>query len=255
MPEQAILHLVLGDSAGGNLRAAAASFGLQGSVRVFSDDLSHGPLSNTKDRAAYFKTLYETYEQKEDIRISPLEDFTNLSDQAEQAGIREICIWAGENASELTFLKMACHTLRPFQGLVTRVGATGLKSLPYIGPQTPNFLASLFNQREPVDPITRAALSSDFLRLADSDAPLRVWEAGEIVDVSEDYYDGLLLACCQKDWVSAARVVGSAMGRGDEHNLLGDVFLSGRIQHLITQGMIEASGPQTSLRDYVVRRK
>ena len=43
------------------------------------------------------------------------------------------------------------------------------------------------------------------------------------------------------------------MGRGDEHNLLGDVFLSGRLQHLIAEGLIEASGPQASLRDYDVR--
>jgi len=45
------------------------------------------------------------------------------------------------------------------------------------------------------------------------------------------------------------------MGRGDEHNLLNDVFLSGRLQYLIAKGLIEASGPQASLRDYSVRRK
>jgi len=161
----------------------------------------------------------------------------------------------GENASERTFLEMACHGLRLFKGSVTRVGTTGLKSLPYIGPQTPALLASLFDQREAVDTITRAALSSDFLRLRDSGGKLRKWEAGKIVDVAEDYYDHLLLACCPEDWTSAAHVVGTTMGRCDEHNLLGDVFLSGRLQHLIAENAIEASGPQTSLRDYDVRRQ
>jgi hypothetical protein len=138
---------------------------------------------------------------------------------------------------------------------MTRVGKTGLKSPPYIGAQTPALLASLFDHRETVDSMARAALSSDSLRLRDSGATLRKWEAGEIVDVPADYYDSLLLACCSKNWVSAARGVGTVMGRGDENNLLGDVFLSGRLQHLIAVGLIEASGPQASLRDYDVRRK
>ena len=48
---------------------------------------------------------------------------------------------------------------------------------------------------------------------------------------------------------------GTAMGACNAQNLLNDVFLSGRLQHLIACEMIEASGPQTSLRDYVVRRE
>ena len=255
MSQPAYLHLVLGGSAGGCLRAAVATYGLTGRVHVFDDDLSHGPLNDKQARAAYFGALFQNYGQLPEDPFPQLADFDRFSTHLTQDLTPEVCIWAGENASERTFLEMACHGLRLFKGSVIRVGTTGLKSLPYIGPQTPALLASLFDQREAVDPITRAALSSDFLRLRDSGATLRKWEAGKIVDVSEDYYDGLLLACCQKDWVSASRVVGTAMGRCDQHNLLGDVFLSGRLQHLIAENAIEASGPQTSLRDYDVRRQ
>jgi len=253
MSQPAYLHLVLGESAGGCLRAAVATYGLTGRVHVFDDDLSHGPLNDKQARAAYFGALFQNYGQLPEDPFPQLADFDRFSTHLTQDLTPEVCIWAGENASERTFLEMACHGLRLFKGSVTRVGTTGLKSLPYIGPQTPALLASLFDQREAVDPITRAALSSDFLRLRDSGATLRKWEAGKIVDVSEDYYDGLLLACCATNWFCAARVVGTAMGRGDEHNLLSDVFLSGRLQRLIATGLIEASGPQTSLRDYSVR--
>lgn len=253
MSQPAYLHLVLGGSAGGCLRAAVASYGLTGHVHVFDDDLSHGPLNNKQARAAYFRALYQNYGQLPEDPVPSLADFDIPSVHLAQDLSPEVCIWAGENASERTFMEMACHSLRDFRGPVTRVGKTGLKSLPYIGAQTPALLASLFDQRDAIDSMTRAALSSDFLHQRDSGATLRKWEAGKIFDVPADYYDSLLLACCSKDWVSAARVVGTAMGRCDENNLLGDVFLSGRLQHLITEGLTEASGPQASLRDYDVR--
>ena len=255
MSQPAYLHLVLGGSAGGCLRAAVATYGLTGGVHVFDDDLSHGPLNDKQARAAYFEALFQNYGQLPENPVPSLVDFDNLSVQLAKGFTPEVCIWAGENASERTFLEMVCHHLHLFRGSVTRVGTTGLKSLPYIGPQTPALLASLFDQREAVDSITKAALSSDFLSLRGSGATLRKWEAGKIIDVSDNLYDSLLLSCCAKNWTSAARIVGTAMGRCDEHNLLGDVFLSGRLQHLITQGVIEASGPQTSLRDYDVRRR
>ncbi|MBT3143142.1 hypothetical protein DS909_08620 [Phaeobacter gallaeciensis] len=255
MSQHAYRHLVLGGSAGGCLRAAVANCGLMGRVHVFDDDLSHGPLNDKQARAAYFEALFQNYGQLHEGPVPSLVDFDSLSVQLTQDLTPEVCLWAGENASELTFLEMACYGLRLFKGSVTRVGTTGLKSLPYIGPQTPALLASLFDQREAVDPVTRTTLSSDFLRLRNSGATLRKWEAGKIFDVPADYYDSLLLACFSKGWVSAASVVGTAMGRCDEHNLLGDVFLSGRLQYLITKGLIEASGPQASLRDYSVRRK
>ena len=247
------IHLVLGGSAGGCVRAAVVNYGLTGRVHVFDDDLSHGPLNNKQARAAYLRALYQNYGQLPEDPVPSSADFESLSIHLAQDLTPEICIWAGENASERTFLGMACHSLRDFKGTVTRVGASGLRAPPYIAAQTPAFLKSLFDQREEIDPVARSAFSESFLHLRDDGATLRKWEAGKIVDVSEDYYDSLLLTCCQKEWVSAARVVGTAMGRGDEHNLLGDVFLSGRLQHLIAEGLIEASGPQTSLRDYDVR--
>jgi hypothetical protein len=255
MSQPSYLHLVLGGSAGGCVRAAIATYGLTGRVHVVDDDLSHGPLNDGQARAAYFRALYENYGQLPEDCVASTADFDRLSAHLAQDPTSEICIWAGENASERTFLGMACHSLRDFSGSVTRVGRTDLKSMPYIGAQTPALLAGLFDHRETADAMTRAALASDFLRLRDSGAILRKWEAGEIVDVPADYYESLLLTCCSKNWVSAARVVGTAMGRCDENNLLGDVYLSGRLQQLIAKGLVEASGPQANLRDYEVRRR
>ncbi|MEH6835730.1 MULTISPECIES: DUF1835 domain-containing protein [Falsihalocynthiibacter] len=249
------INLVLGGSAGGNLRAAFASHEMTERVHVFDDDLSHGPLNNLEAREAYMKDIYMHYGLVEESPIPCLADLEHLSRQLNLDDTQEVCIWGGDNASERVFLAMACHGLRHFNGSVTRVGSTGLTSMPYIGAQTPDLLASLRDERVTIDPHTRTAQAKTFLHHQNTGGILRRWEANEIVDVAPDYYDTLLTKGCPKDWTSAARVVGTAMGACDEQNLLNDVFLSGRLQHLIACEMIEASGPQTSLRDYVVRRE
>ena len=83
--------------------------------------------------------------------MAPLDDFDNIFEQMEQDGIREVCIWAGDNASEWTFLEMICHSMRLFKGTVKWVGATALAPLPYIGLQTPAAFAALFDERNIVD--------------------------------------------------------------------------------------------------------
>lgn len=255
MNKPARINLVSGGSAGGNLRAAFESHEMTERVHVFDDDLSHGPLSNREARHAYFNELCIHYGPVEDTPVSCFADLEHLSRQLDLNDTQEVCIWAGENASERVFLAMACHGLRHFNGSINRVGSTGLKSPPYIGAQTPDLLAALWDERKTIDPHTRTAQAKAFLHHQNTGGILRRWEANEIVDVAPDYYDTLLTKGCPKDWTSAARVVGTAMGACDEQNLLNDVFLSGRLQHLIACEMIEVSGPQTSLRDYVVRRE
>lgn len=43
------------------------------------------------------------------------------------------------------------------------------------------------------------------------------------------------------------------MGNCDAQNLVGDVFLGARLNALIDAGLVESSGPRTTLRDYSVR--
>jgi hypothetical protein len=111
MSQPAYLHLVLGGSAGGCLRAAVATCGLTGRVHVFDDDLSHGPLNDKQARAAYFEALFQNYGQLPDDPVPSLADFDSLSAHLSQDITPEVCIWAGENASERTFLEMSSTRL------------------------------------------------------------------------------------------------------------------------------------------------
>lgn len=253
MSDNSILHLVLGGSAGGCLRVACRSFGLPGIVHVIQDDLSHGPLNIGSAREKYLRDCYCGYEEYKDYEMDTLASWVSLNEMLDKKPIEQVCIWAGENASEKTFLGMACWYLRIYSGTIVRVGATGLSPLPYIGPHSPKALAKLFKIRQLLDKDDRAVLVESFVHTRDEVLTLRRWEEGDIISVPEDYYDSLLVGCCTNEWTSAARIVGEAMGRCDDHNLVGDVFLTSRLQRLIDNSVLLFNGKRKSLRDYRVR--
>jgi hypothetical protein len=104
-------------------------------------------------------------------------------------------------------------------------------------------------------PSTMAAanLTKDFQRIRGETGLLRRWDEGRIIGVPIDRYDPLLMESCPTQWAPAPRVVGTAMGRCGERNLMSDLFFSSRLQVLIDAGRIEADGPRHRLRAYAVR--
>ena len=118
---------------------------------------------------------------------------------------------------------------------------------------SPVELAALAPSAQVLTPTDRIELAEDFVRIRDQTGLLRRWEHGRVVGVPVDRYDPLLLECCSTHWTPAARVVGTAMGRCDRHNLISDLFFSSRLQTLIDSEHIEANGARNGLRDYTVR--
>ena len=61
------LHLALGDSAAGCVRAAIAiSPGISQSVMKIPDDVSHGPLDDGVARAEYLRAIYREFDDRWD---------------------------------------------------------------------------------------------------------------------------------------------------------------------------------------------
>ena len=113
-------------------------------------------------------------------------------------------------------------------------------------------LADLFASPRELTDSKRADRAADFLRVRGETGLLRRWEEGRIVGAPLDRYDPLLLELTTC-WTVAARVVGTAMGRCDGHNLMSDLFFSSRLQRLIDAGRIVADGRRDRLREYAVR--
>ena len=127
-------------------------------------------------------------------------------------------------------------------------------SLPLSWPFThrPSSLTCIAFARELTDS-ERADRAEDFLRIRRETGLQRRWEEGRILGVPMDRYDPLLLEGCTTRWTPAARVVGTAMGQCDGHNLMSDLFFSSRLRLLIDAGRIEADGSRARLPEYAVR--
>jgi len=247
------LHIALGDSAEGCLWAACRTHGMPGAALGIPDDLSHGPLDDGRVRIGYMRDRFRGYDDWYLDVTDAFAPWRAMIARLDEARADAVVIWSGDNASEVTFLTMACWWAGNRSERVLRVAMPGTDGRHYVAIHTPAELADLFAFAQELTNTERAVLAADFLRIRGETGLLRCWEEGHILGVPMDRYDPLLLASCPPIWTPAPRVVGTAMSRCDGHNLMSDLFFSSRLQLLIAAGLIESDGNRDRLREYVVR--
>src|SRR5262249_27792036 len=117
-----VLHLVLGDSAGGSLKQACEELGVPGTIFPIPDELSHGPLDDGKKRAAYFAEMWDAGELE--VPADAFASWDELKAVREAGRFDLIVIWYSETISDLLFLRMACWHIRDFDGPVEAVNTS-----------------------------------------------------------------------------------------------------------------------------------
>jgi len=250
---KAPLHLALGGSAVGSLRAACRHHSLPGRVFGIQDDFSHGPLDDGVRRIAYLKECHRGYGEWDVAATDAFAPWDELLAAVEGEDPGAVVIWTGDNVGEYPFLAMACDRLAPCVVPLQRVAIPDRWPSPYVGAYPPEELAALYASRTELSSKARKGLVAEFLRMRTVTGLLRRFEAGRVVGVPADFYDQFLLDSCGAQWLPATRVVGTAMSRSDSANALDDLFLSSRLRVLIENGRIEAAGPQAVFLDYAVR--
>jgi hypothetical protein len=226
---------------------------MSGAAFGIPDDLSHGPLDDGRARISYMRDRFRGYDNWYLDVTDAFAPWRAMIARIDEARADAVVIWSGDNASEATFLTMACWWLGNRSDRVLRVAMPGTDGRHYVAIYKPAELADLIASAQELTNTERAVLAADFLRIRGETGLLRRWEEGKILGVPMDRYDPLLLASCPPTWTPAARVVGMAMSRGDGHNLMSDLFFSSRLQLLIDAGRIEADGSRDRLREYAVR--
>lgn len=245
------LHLTQGDHAATLLRAAVQFHGLPGIIFSIPEDLTHGPLHDGPARFAYFRAAFQGFAPWPFTHTDAFAPWQELLAHLDHASYPEIVIWAGNNASEATFLPMACDWLHTRPEPLSRAHPP---SNTYTGQLAPNQLAALYASRQPLDAGTRQRLAGDFARIRDQTGLHRRWRNGGIVGVAADHDDHLLLAACPAGWTPANRVIGTAMAACDPANRLSDLYLAMRLHALIAAGRIAADSPASPLNTFAVRR-
>ena len=247
-----LLHLALGDSAAGSLRAACQFHGLPGTALAVQDDPSHGPLDDGRLRADYMRECFRGYDDYYLDAIDAFEPWQALIASIDETRT-DVVVWGGDNVSDAIFLRMTCWRLgnRPVRLFRTAVPERGGRH--YVGVHAPAELPALYASTQEVSYAERSTLAEDFLRIRGETSLVRRWDEGHVVGVPTDCYDPLLLAACATDWTPASRVIGTAMSQCDGHNLMSDLFFCSRMQRLIDAGRMEVEGQRTRYGDYAVR--
>ena len=249
------LHLTLGDSAAGCVRAALSiSPGISQAVINISDDLSHGPLDDGLARAEYLRACYRDFDDRwEYDKKDAFAPWQELIARLDRDRHDAVVIWTGENVSEATFLAMACDRLAGRPEPIAHITVPGKHGRNYVAVHAPQELRAFFDSWHVLSDAERADLAQDFARIREETDLLRRRQDGQIIGIPMDYYDGLLLEACSNEWTLAARIIGIAMGHCDPANSMSDLFFSTRLQALLAAGEIQADGPQSSIHYYSIR--
>lgn len=226
---------------------------MPGSALGIPDDLSHGPLDDGRARIDYMRECFRGYDDWYLDATDAFAPWRALIARIDEGRPDAVVIWGGDNVAEATFLRMVCWWLGQRSVRLLRLAVPGRDGRHYVAIHSPAELAGLYASAQELTDAERADCAADFVRIRGETGLLRRWEEGRILGVSVDRYDPLLLEGCTSRWNSAARVVGTAMGRCDGHNLMSDLFFSSRLQLLIDTRRIEVQGSRTRLRDYAVR--
>jgi hypothetical protein len=250
------LHLALGDSAAGCVRAALAiSPSISQAVMTIPDDLSHGPLDDGLARADYMRTCYRACDEAwEYDSVDTFAPWQALIERLDRDRYDTVVVWTGENVSEVTFLAMVCDRLAGRFERIVQVTVPGKHGRNYVAVHAPEELRALLESGRVLSDAERAALAQDFARIREETGLLRRWQDGQLIGIPMDYYDSLLLEACGTEWALAARIIGIAMGHCDAANSMSDLFFCTRLRALIAAGEIQADGPLSSIRYYSIRR-
>lgn len=240
-----VLHLVQGYSAAGSLRQAFRVAGCADEIAALPDDLSCGRIDriDAEARIAWWGQHWDL----DQLAPHLAEFWARVADAAVPGALGRVVVWAGRaSASEHCFLLAVAQALggRAFGHIACAAEEAGVRAdwEGCVAHQPPDVLRGLIGTERVLGVEARAALAAGWAALQREGASFRVVRDGEVVSVAEDYFDAELLAETGSAWVTAARVVGGAMGRERVWMQVGAMMLLARLVALVEAGRLEAEG-------------
>jgi hypothetical protein len=237
------IHVALYGGAAGSMRAAFPS----DIVVEFCDTLSFGPLYSftpldISARLHWLTSLFQTICSPEwsDVALRRT-GLSSLSSAVHHVG--EIIFWIGDNTDEQLMLRAILSECQP--DVASVINVTQLCGRGTVGECSPDLLPPLLAQRVALSAAERQVLSQQWQQSQHENAPVRVFEQGEILGKSSDYYDRWLLAAMSHEFVRASRIVGEVMGSSPQR--VSEFYLDFRLRELIAQGAIRVDGEQVSM--------
>lgn len=268
-------HVVFGDSAAGSLKIALKNVAPSGDWELisFSDRFSVGPVwhlheaSGLQNRIEWIEQRMNEAEREQGdaeyyknallhsvqrIKAIPKEATVtvwNFEDAHEQTGTRFVLKLLGERDSPVQLMNVP----RTF-----RKGRTVQRYL-HLGEFSASKLGELLGTiaAEPIKSDQRKQLLTEWEMLSQSNSVLRIWQNGEIISLTEDYFDEAFIRFARKNHrgssIKAARLIGEVMAHINHY--VSDQFLEYRLRCLVERGVFQAEGSLAAMRFYSVQLK
>ncbi|MFS0557307.1 DUF1835 domain-containing protein [Brevibacillus sp. 179-C9.3 HS] len=271
-------HICFGLSTYGTLRAVFRKQNLlqTDTVICIQDDFSVGPLnqlsssSGMNDRIEWIQSFLMKTEQisVDDLITEKAYLLRNLSFPSQIPDGSTVVLWYGQNASDIIGLGFVASMLQgkslSFETIdVTafsvdihyKVKDTGNNEVVYAlksaGALPPELVMDAYQVKKAMPAPLVQSMILEWEKWSQSESSLRVYKNGEVIAVSEDYYDAALLEHTSKKFQKAARVIGTVMGESDQ--CIGDTYLIYRVHELIKQDLLQYQGELMPLRRLDIR--
>ncbi|WP_338779129.1 DUF1835 domain-containing protein [Metabacillus sp. FJAT-52054] len=243
-------------------------------IITFFDNFAVAPIRNLetengqKERFDWIKNNF--HDEETEVYVDYLQKaLTQLSSIPENVPIN---IWVSENAHEQTGLLFTMHLLSDRKNNIYQVDTGKLykelfkkkskKFAPlFSGEITLEELQTIYKyskeNQKILSNLEPAEFKKHWLSLSENSGMLRIWENGEIKNVSEDYYDNFIIEKAKKvigkkkGFIKSARLIGEVYGHIFQY--IGDGFLEYRLRKLIEKGIFEYEGSLEAMAYYSIK--
>jgi hypothetical protein len=248
------LHVLFSASAAGELRRALSLAGRPDRVVCSFDNLSFGPINppDCDSRTAWLEEMLG-YAGWEDVMAQTAEFWSDAlapgrkiawmsrRTSLEYAGFLEWLWRLGDEACEVVDLTDVMVVDRSQDG---RPAPPRLALSLALLPAEQILDNGLIDRAEALSPAAGRQYRETWQRLRAENAPLRVLTTDGLVSAPISAIDPLLLSCASRNWQKAVRILGEALAKDTENELLqtGDLLLVARVRTLVETGLLESRG-------------
>lgn len=255
------IHIVNGNSAAGSLKFVLKKEKIDDTNKVycFNDFLSTGPLfqintsSGQQKRNSYTSKLINKVDSNYPLNeiIDDISDFIRFK----FSDYDKVIVWHGNNAPE-RILKFLCCKFTDNKNLYEVDISTFQTSgkIPWaVGECTPETIETLLiNSSKKIFKQDYVECNQKWDQINKSESNLRILNLGNIEDVSENFFDQMILEQCTNEFIPALKIVGKALGKSKQ--LIGDTFIVYRLFHLIETKSLKHQGEMNNIRSLLVKK-
>lgn len=246
------IHVVCGDFAAQQLRAAMALAQRADPVLILRDDLAIGPVreidENERQRAAFWQRVAPSAGR--DYAGQLREELASLQRLAE--GDNAVVCWHGDSASDQLTLRRVAFTLRSTPARLNEIVLRGSdlanpdpERRTSVGMYSPEVLAERFARIAPISLLRIGRLSLEWRALKQVNTQVRRWVHNTFEGATFTEIDDQILTHAPVTWTPMAAFLGEMMSRVTGF-FATDSFLLWRCRELGAAGRLALRGDTTA---------